>query len=416
MRTNAFSWRPLANGVLIALLFALPALAGPFSRLIVFGDSLSDVGNIDQVSPSFFKFPGPYYYDGRFSNGPVYVEALATGLGLPAITHSAAGGNNFAYGGAQTTGTGGFEGLFIRDIDEQVTQFLSSRPVDPAALYLVFAGSNDLVGGDFEVGDEPVEQLASDLSRLIAAGARQFLIPNLPPLGSTPRFNADPMGADDVNNLSAAFNTALASLLDGFEDANASLEFYRLDVDDLFQDALADPGAFGLTNTTDAAAPGLSPGTSSYNTNLIAAEPNEYLFWDDLHPTAAVHAILAERALSLLFTRNGDFNGNGIVDAADYTFWRNSLGESGSNLSADGNGDGMITPLDYQVWKANYGEVLGAGANMLELPFAAVANREVPEPASALLALLAIATVRLFVRVTPTHTPRLAEFRCQSCG
>src|SRR3954462_11973986 len=93
------------------------AVAGPFSNLVVFGDSLSDIGNIS--SATFGTTPGPSYYNGRFSNGPVYAETLATGLGLPALARSTASGNDYAYGGAQTAGTGGFEGLFINDVDEQ---------------------------------------------------------------------------------------------------------------------------------------------------------------------------------------------------------------------------------------------------------------------------------------------------------
>src|SRR3982751_1578079 len=81
---------------------APPAAAGPFSNLVMFGDSLSDIGNIAQAP--LINTPGPYYWNGRFSNGPVYAETLATGLGLPALNRStASGGNDFAYGGAKTT-------------------------------------------------------------------------------------------------------------------------------------------------------------------------------------------------------------------------------------------------------------------------------------------------------------------------
>jgi hypothetical protein len=76
----------------------------------------------------------------------------------------------------------------------------------------------------------------------------------------------------------------------------------------------------------------------------------------------------------------GDYNDNGIVDAADYTVWRDTLGQSvGINLGsgADGDGDGTIGLGDYDVWKEHFGEVAGAGSGSL----AAV----VPEPAAASL-------------------------------
>ena len=104
--------------------------AGPFTNLVVFGDSLSDVGNVD--SSPFVDIPGPYYWNGRFSNGPVYAETLATGLGLPALTRStASGGTDYAYGGAKTTGTSFPTSLVVKDIDEQVDQYVTSsqRPM-----------------------------------------------------------------------------------------------------------------------------------------------------------------------------------------------------------------------------------------------------------------------------------------------
>jgi len=76
-----------------AVLIVTAASAEPFSQLVFFGDSLSDVGNLqDAVS----IYPGPYYYDGRFSNGPVFPEALSAGLGWGALVHSTAEGNHFA--------------------------------------------------------------------------------------------------------------------------------------------------------------------------------------------------------------------------------------------------------------------------------------------------------------------------------
>ena len=84
----------------------------------------------------------------------------------------------------------------------------------------------------------------------------------------------------------------------------------------------------------------------------------------------------------------GDYNSDGRVDAADYTVWRNTLGQSGIGLPADGDGDNTVTSLDYGIWKMNYGETAGSGS---------VANRVsvVPEPSSLTLTILALCTCRL---------------------
>ncbi len=57
----------------------------------------------------------------------------------------------------------------------------------------------------------------------------------------------------------------------------------------------------------------------------------------------------------------GDYNGDGHVDAADYSVWRNSMGMMGSGLAADGNGDGKVDAADYDVWKNHFGQGTGAG-------------------------------------------------------
>jgi phospholipase/lecithinase/hemolysin len=379
MPSYAITVRRIAAVVVACGLCVASAAAGPFSGLVVFGDSLSDVGNIAQATLDIY--PGPYYDNDRFSNGPVWVEELSIDLGFGAIQRSTAGGNDFAYGGAQTTGTGGFNGIFIRDVDEQVSQFLNTRTVDPGALFVVYAGANDLLGGQTNVS-VPVGSLVNDIGRLVAAGARQFLVPTLPLLGFTPRFNDNPTLAAQYDLRSEQFNAGLDAALDGLAAGNLELVFYRLDVAALFADAIADPAAYGLANVTDAAAPGLEPGDSSYNTSQIVPNPNQYLFWDEVHPTATVHAVLAERARMLLLGLPGDYNEDGVVDAADYTVWRDNVGAPAGTLPNDGDG-GVIGPAQYGTWKANFG--------ITSSSLASVSTTSVPEPTNLLLLIEAIA-------------------------
>jgi hypothetical protein len=90
--------------------------------------------------------------------------------------------------------------------------------------------------------------------------------------------------------------------------------------------------------------------------------------------TWQVHYNPVDVTLELTFALTGDYNGNGVVDAADYTVWRNSLGQMGSGLAADGDGDSMIDADDYDVWKSQFGQVApGAGAGSL-------GSESVPEP------------------------------------
>ena len=98
----------------------------------------------------------------------------------------------------------------------------------------------------------------------------------------------------------------------------------------------------------------------------------------------------------------GDYNQNGVVDAADYTVWRDTLGSS-TNLTADGDGSNTIDAGDRTVWQANFGATLGSGANEAAA---------VPEPAPlVLLALGGLFAVFVFVR---HNEPRLAVHRTRA--
>ena len=86
----------------------------------------------------------------------------------------------------------------------------------------------------------------------------------------------------------------------------------------------------------------------------------------------------------------GDFNHDGTVNAADYVVWRESNGQAGSNLAADGDLNGHVDSADYDLWRAHFGQSGGSGAGALAAA--------VPEPSAFVLAMLALAMVRLRTR------------------
>ncbi|MEM1303951.1 MAG: SGNH/GDSL hydrolase family protein, partial [Planctomycetota bacterium] len=296
-------------------------------------------------------FPGSGYFDGRFSNGPVYAELLADALGLEPLTRSGAGGDNFAFGGAETAGPGGFTGLFINGLDEQVDEFIASRDPDPEALHVVWAGANDLLNGQTDMA-VPVGNIAGEITRLYDNGARDFLVLNLPDLGATPRFNSDASQSATFSTRTDDFNAQLGSTLDVLEGSLPGADFTQFDVDGVFDELLTDPASLGLTNITDQAL------------GDPAVNANEYLFWDDVHPTATVHAMLAEQIAVELLVVAGDFNGDGLVTAADYPALRDA-------------GDASA---DYDAWAAGFmnGATVVASAT------------EIPEPCSLTLAAVLI--------------------------
>ena len=301
--------RRTLGSVLAAALVALVARpAAAYDALYSFGDSLSDVGNVQAVTagiPFVPTTPGPSYFNGRFSNGLNFIDDLSVSLGVGPAVNSLAGGTVYAYGGARTTGTTGLPALVVRDVDQQVTTYLGANPLaDANGLYVVFAGANDVAA---KINDTPslnltaaAGSLAQQVGRLYDAGARQVLVPNLPSLGLVPQYNGTAASATQASGFSDQFNAALAAALDGVELTRPDLTLFRLDTAALFDSLTTNPTAFGFTNATNPAAPGLSPGDQNYDASLIVANPDNYVFWDTLHPTRTGHAALAAAALAAI--------------------------------------------------------------------------------------------------------------------
>lgn len=134
---------------LLSLTLSVSASADTFSDVFIFGDSLSDTGNILASTLGFFP-PDPPYFDGRFSNGPVWAEYLADQLGLVVVPNGSnpnvINGNNFAFGGAEAANDVPIWPIgVIPSVQNQVSFFAAAAGTVPAdALYAVWGGGNDL--------------------------------------------------------------------------------------------------------------------------------------------------------------------------------------------------------------------------------------------------------------------------------
>lgn len=270
------------------MLLAPPPLRA-FSSLVIFGDSLSDVGNVSDQT--FGLAPGSPYYQGRYSNGPLWVEALASQQGLPAPKHSRDEGSDWAYAGTKT-GSGStnyFLFFSFPNLGTQINSYLNGRTPSADQLFVVWGGGNDFIGGQTNVSI-PVNNVVNHVTTLANAGARSFVVPNLPPLGQLPRFKGTGNEAT-MDQRSGSFNTQLAGSLTALE-TSLNIQIYQLDVAGLFAGMLGNPSSYGFTNTTQ---PALDDSTVSPN-------PDEYVFWDDIHPTRVSHALLGTAASDLLDT------------------------------------------------------------------------------------------------------------------
>lgn len=314
----------------LPILFALLCCAfGPFAgaqsytSIVIFGDSLCDTGNDAYVSATtptaLVPVPSPYtgYTQGRFTDGTdtspaahnyygVWIEQLAAMFpNKPIINYSlnpAGAGLNYAYGFATTNtsttqftyGPGNALSFYVNNMATQVASYLATNPtITNKTLFVVWGGANDLINATSAADIQNAAMRdAGIVQTLINAGATDFIIPNLPPLGLVPRFNGSAATSVPATAAATGFNQYLAAYLAAIPAANPTktLHLYPLDTYTMFNTVVAAPALRGFTNVT-----AMSQGNTTIN-------PDTYLFWDSLHPTTYGHNLLANTAMTLLGT------------------------------------------------------------------------------------------------------------------
>lgn len=247
-----------------------------FGEIVVFGDSLADNGNYYAASGQTWP-PSPPYWEGRFSNGPVWVEYLADYMGLSAEL------KDWAVGYATSTDM----------LYNQIIPYLGSEAIYTDSLYILQSGSNDFIE---PVSTDPnvlvgtaVGNIVASIQTLYGYGARNFLIANAPDYGLMPLATktGDPVIIGSMTAIAVAFNEALAGAIGQFELALPDATFYTVDFFGLINKAVANPSLYGLTNVVDAFLP------------EMIGNPNEFLFFDDIHPTTASHYLLVLDGISI---------------------------------------------------------------------------------------------------------------------
>jgi len=253
----------------IVLPFGATVFAHPYSQIVAFGDSLSDNGDADG------------YGLGVFSNGPVWVDYLATHLGVGLL--------DMAYGGARTDyhpATSSEIWGFGWQIDQYINT-VAGGIADTDALYSLWIGGNDLLNitnpadSPLVIGNA-VTNIALGINDLVVAGAENILVMNMPNIGTTPYmngYNSPPYLDDPVGGalLAEAFNQALDGAIDPYRSA---INLFEVDVFTMMGQFIADSKFDNYTN-------------------MLIDDPlstDSYMFWDSIHPTTYAHSLIAETA------------------------------------------------------------------------------------------------------------------------
>lgn len=287
----------------------------PYSKLVVLGDGLSDQGLWGQLTQNRYP-PSPPFYGGRWTDGPTWVEVMAGKLALPLEP-----ADNLAQGGA-TTGMYNINeplraafGLGpdapIRGVLAQVDALLARTPsLDPDAIYVVWAGGHDFgnyldYGQPDVVAYPPASNIRLTLERLADAGARYFLIGNMPDLGSTPEYYGTEKGAS-ATRLINEYNHGLAAAAADLR-LRRGLKTFEFDAVSIFVEVAMNPQQFGIKVVNKAFLPldyidftnPLAP-AKPLPTDRQGQNPGDYMTFWAVAAGSKVHAVLGVRAAAAI--------------------------------------------------------------------------------------------------------------------
>ena len=278
--------RVMLIAIISLVIGSLPVYAdGSFSQVVVFGDSNVDAGEAQEGSLfnlSGGLFPGPPNVGGRSCNGPVVVEYVAEMLRVPLV--------GYGVGGARTDETNvvfdfiplpQFEFTGVLSQLQTFIDSLGKKKADSRALYVYWAGSNDLFGAtpnDLPPRvDAALENVETALTALTNLGARYILV-------ATRTIRPEYYDENNVNGV--ILNARLRILVQRLnEELKAKIQIFE--AFDLITDMTYNPSEYGFVETTARCA--FDPDCA--NNPEVGAT---YITWDDAHKTTRVHEIMAE--------------------------------------------------------------------------------------------------------------------------
>lgn len=306
--------RTLAAAVGLALaLGAGAAQAAPFSKIFVFGDSLSDDGNLSLALSN-----GTQQNSFTTNPGQVTLQDVAKYYALR-LSPSLLGGTDFAWGGAGINNNSPGTPSTVPLLTAQLQQYLtaSGGKADPTALYAVWGGANDIFYNAYMAGGGAISAQQAQVNIITAAqteggmlaslkqaGAKYIMVFNLPNIGATPDAAAQGAAAQaSLQGLSITFNNTLNLAIN---QVNPGINIIPVNVYGMLNEILANPSKYGFTNVTD---PACGAGSSSLECGPAGSgapytyadgTQNTYLFADGVHPTTAGHALLAQYVESIV--------------------------------------------------------------------------------------------------------------------
>jgi len=314
---------------LVSFLYFTTAFAVPYKKMVIFGDSLSDNGNLYKLDLHFLP-KSPPYYNGRFSNGDVWSDTLTQRY----FDRYHVTSTNYAYGGATSTGHNPWTDPSVpitltSELNEYLLQTVFQDKSD--TLFIIWIGANDYFFNKTEEADpltsRVIDEISKTIDTLVQNHAQFFLLPNLPDLSQTPLARDHSDLSEKLHTFTLLHNKKLAAAIAEAKEKYPTVTFITVDIGSLFDDLLINPEKYNQRyhiNIQDVIHPCWSGGYTVRAENMkedhtipaailnspdlyvamnvskqaaaretACTDPENRLFWDEMHPTAPAHQILA---------------------------------------------------------------------------------------------------------------------------
>lgn len=312
----------------------------------IFGDSLSDVGNNEQLPRSLAKANLPWYGidlgdglpNGRFTNGRTVADIIGDAMDLPRPpafldpnldedTILEKGVNYASGGGGILNETGGYfiqrlcfhkQLELFRGTQELITYKLGkneSRKFFRNAAYVVALGANDFInnylmpvyGDSWKYNDQTfvdylIETLEGQLKLLHGLGARKLMVFGLGPMGCIPLQRVLSTSGDcqeKTNNLALSFNKAANKMVDQLSASLPHANFKFGDAYDVVDDVIKNPYKYGFTNSDSPCCSfgKIRPALTCIPASTLCKDRSKYVFWDEYHPSDRANQMIANELI-----------------------------------------------------------------------------------------------------------------------
>ncbi|SMF54457.1 SGNH/GDSL hydrolase family protein [Pseudobacteriovorax antillogorgiicola] len=265
----------------------------PFESMIVFGDSLSDTANL-KANTWGIVLPAHLYWEGRFSNGPIWLDYASRGLQLRLVS--------YAVGGAETQETKGYSGFFVSSLHEQIDDYLNDTTQSERKKHLgvIWIGANNYFA---KINDDPrqvIEDISKQAQLLLQRGLQTLVIGTMPELAGLPvPPNQSKRRPDrEFKKITRSHNTLCRKLVSQLQKTWPRKNIVLWDAYDIYHQATRNPIKFGFRDLDTACYPGDLYGEFKQDDKSFCVDLMGTRHWDYTHPNTMMHCYYATKFLA----------------------------------------------------------------------------------------------------------------------